>query len=342
MLTGCIKYFTLFIFIGFTLSCSTMDSLAPHSDMPESVLQGKVICIDPGHGGTAETDDYRVGPSGEREEWINLRVAVILQELLEEHGATVLMTRTRDVQVGLEERADPAVENNADVFVSLHHNATADPEVNFPIIYYHGNASENQASVQLGECLARYLAEYLYEGDTPVSLVSDHTIFPGSGTAVLRHSYGIPGVIGEASFFSNPEEEQRLKDPLYNYKEAKAYFRALESFFSQDIKPIKEKYSSGKVEPFEVFQEDERMRKEATEWYDNYRNATSLLNQNTPEAREKAYQLFTLSARSFPDSRVAHKCHAYRSQILRMQGKAQAALMAARRLKEYYVPVEID
>ena len=37
-------------------------------------LQDKKICIDPGHGGTAAVDSYRVGPSGEREEWIDLRV----------------------------------------------------------------------------------------------------------------------------------------------------------------------------------------------------------------------------------------------------------------------------
>ena len=48
-----------------TLACRKNDPLA-----------GRVICIDPGHGGTAESDAYRVGPAGEREEWINLRVAV--------------------------------------------------------------------------------------------------------------------------------------------------------------------------------------------------------------------------------------------------------------------------
>src|SRR5690606_39701574 len=60
------------------------------------------------------------------------------------------------------------------------------------------------------------------------SIVSDHVIFAGSGTAVLRHSYGIPGVIGEASFFTNPEEERRLRDSRWNRREAEAYVQALE------------------------------------------------------------------------------------------------------------------
>jgi N-acetylmuramoyl-L-alanine amidase len=78
-------------------------------------LTGKTICVDPGHGGTALTDSYRVGPSGEREEWINLRVGLMLQKMLEEKGAKVLITRTEDKVVSLPDRAKLAVENKADL-----------------------------------------------------------------------------------------------------------------------------------------------------------------------------------------------------------------------------------
>lgn len=89
-------------------------------------LQNKTICIDPGHGGTADTDHYRVGPTGEREEWINLRVAKILQQMLTQKGARVVMTRDEDVFVPLDQRARIARDANADLFISIHHNATAD------------------------------------------------------------------------------------------------------------------------------------------------------------------------------------------------------------------------
>lgn len=55
----------------------------------QSPLARKKICIDPGHGGTAATDHYRVGKGGEREEWINLRVALLLKKMLEDKQATV-------------------------------------------------------------------------------------------------------------------------------------------------------------------------------------------------------------------------------------------------------------
>jgi len=199
-------------------------------DESEAFLTDKVICIDPGHGGTALTDTFRVGPSGEREDWIDLRVAMKLSTLLKEAGAEVLLTRTTDSGVSLAGRAQLAVDRQADVFISIHHNATADTSVNFLIIYFHGNASENRASVRLAMSLALRLCQKLYHADGPVSVVSDLVIFPSSGTAVLRRSYGIPAIIGEASFFTNPAEERRLKQGDYNRREAEAYLLALHDF----------------------------------------------------------------------------------------------------------------
>lgn len=171
-------------------------------------LKDKIICIDPGHGGTTDSDSFRVGPTGEREEWINLRVALELKTILETKSCEVILTKTEDVPVTLKDRALVAIENEADVFISIHHNATADNAVNFPIVYFHGNASENQASVQFGRSIIKHLSKFIFNNESEMSLVSDYTIFPNSGTAVLRHSYGIPGIIGEASFFTHPAEEK--------------------------------------------------------------------------------------------------------------------------------------
>jgi N-acetylmuramoyl-L-alanine amidase len=129
------KYFPILI-----LSV-TLISFMSCMNEKENTLEGKVICIDPGHGGTADTDSFRVGPTGEREEWINLRVALKLAEILRKNGAVPVLTRANDEQVGLKARAELAIDKNADVFISVHHNATADSSVNFPIIYFHGNAS---------------------------------------------------------------------------------------------------------------------------------------------------------------------------------------------------------
>ncbi len=298
-------------------------------------LDGRVIVVDPGHGGTAEYDDFRVGPAGEREEWINLRVALKLREMLQKRNAKVIMTRTEDVEVELAERGQLAVGNEADAFISVHHNATADPEVNFPIVYFHGNASENQASVMLARAMADRMKQYLFEGTGPVSVVSDHTIFPAAGTGVLRNSYGIPGVIVEASFFTHPEEEQRLRDPDYNRLEAEAYVMALEDFFFQRHPDILEKYSTVQLPPFEVFQEAERMEPAAKRWKEDYLEGMRLMDSDAD--LEKALELLTRSVRSFPDSWVAGQAHAARAEIIERLGRKEEAETIRRRVAEFYI-----
>jgi len=300
-------------------------------------LAGRVVCIDPGHGGTADVDQYRVGPGGEREEWIDLRVAKLLRDELERRGARVLMTRTEDVAVELPRRAEIAREGHADLFLSVHHNATADPTVNVPVVYFHGNASENRAGVALARAVAARLNEALFDGQSTPSLVSDFAIFPGRGAAVLRHSYGIPGVISEASFFTNAAEEERLRDEGYNRREARALARAIEDFLARPVPPLEEVGSRVDLAPFEVLREGERMGPEALRWREAFAEARVLIEGGDPGALEEAYDRLTLSARAFPDSPIAGECHRLRAAILARQGRSEEAERERLRSVEHYV-----
>src|SRR5690606_25432130 len=323
----------------------TVDFLQQHLMEPinstkkaaNSGWKGKIIAIDPGHGGTAEIDSYRVGPTGEREEWVNLRVGLILKELLEEKGAKVVMTRTADVQVPLAERSLIAKEANADLFISIHHNATADKRVNFPIIYFHGSAKENKAGVAFGKALADAFKRHMFDQDSPGSLVSDYAIFPNGGASVLRGTYGIPAVLAEASFFTNPKEERRLKEKRYNRKEAVAYLEAIESFFGEQQAPILEKSEPELIPVFEVYQEAERMQPEALLWYQDFEKGKALMVNGDKSSWEKAYELFTRSARSFPDSYVAGDCHQYRINLLEKLGRTEEAAQERKRLEAFFV-----
>lgn len=311
----------------------------PSCNKNKNPLCGKVICIDPGHGGTAETDTYRVGPAGEREEWINLRVALKLAEILKQNDANVILTRSTDTFVSLESRAELAIDQHADLFISIHHNATADTSVNFPIIYFHGNASENLAGVHLGKIVAIKIREILYEADIPVGLISDFAIFPSSGTSVLRNSYGVPGVIGEASFFSNPQEEQRLKNEEYNQKEALAYFQAIKEYFSQPAPKILPKYSKIKLPPFEVFQEAERMNLVALQWKKDFEKGRSLASLDDIDSLIVAESLLARSVKYFPDSWLAREAHLERYEIFKKLGRNTEANTALTRANEFYINV---
>jgi N-acetylmuramoyl-L-alanine amidase len=87
---------------------------------PESALAGKLICIDPGHGGS---DTGALGLDGTKEADLCLSMALQLARALREAGATVLMTRDSDTHVGLEERYNFANQKGADLFISIHCNA---------------------------------------------------------------------------------------------------------------------------------------------------------------------------------------------------------------------------
>ena len=78
----------------------------PHIDTSNASnsLSGLKICVDPGHGGT---EVGAVGPSGVTESNVNLGIALRLKDLLEKSGAQVIMTRTTDKQVSLEDRVRP-------------------------------------------------------------------------------------------------------------------------------------------------------------------------------------------------------------------------------------------
>lgn len=84
----------------------------------------KVVCIDPGHGGTSSG-----AANGKRmEKDDNLRLSLLVRDILEERGYTVVMTRDDDSDVSLEDRCKIANKARASLFVSIHRNSSASPD----------------------------------------------------------------------------------------------------------------------------------------------------------------------------------------------------------------------
>ncbi|MCA9254762.1 MAG: N-acetylmuramoyl-L-alanine amidase [Phycisphaerales bacterium] len=190
-------------------------------------LKGVKICLNPGHGGDAGQRGFKRGPTGVREAEMNLRVAQYLREFLVASGAVVILTREDDVFLSYEDRAAIADEWGADLFVSLHHNAIdGKPGVNYTTVWYHGDVGYRPSNLDL----ARFLCDGLYDAlalpkITDVPLKSDY-LMRKDGFAVLRHAT-TTAALCESSFFTNPEEEQRLRQPEYNLREAHGLFIGL-------------------------------------------------------------------------------------------------------------------
>lgn len=197
-------------------------------------LADVTIVLDPGHVGQRDPGGtWKRGPTGLREAEVNLRVAHFLRQFLLAAGADVHLTRVQDVSLDLPDaedlrrRATLANELQADLFVSIHHNGADNPMANYTTVYYHGDDGGSPASL----CAARYVSDGLedalrLEKHVACALRSDFLHYPGEGFAVLRYVDG-PAILTEASFHSNPQEEQRLRNPAYNRREAYGLFLGL-------------------------------------------------------------------------------------------------------------------
>ncbi len=108
----------------------------------------KTIVIDPGHGGTEEGAK---GPGGSLEKDATLALAKTVQETLQRRGYRVLLTRTTDATVGLDDRAAAANAAKADVFLSLHCNASRAASAHGTEVYYLSLDASDRAAAALAE-----------------------------------------------------------------------------------------------------------------------------------------------------------------------------------------------
>ncbi|GJM26971.1 MAG: hypothetical protein DHS20C16_33860 [Phycisphaerae bacterium] len=234
--------------------------IPPHA----KYLAGVRICLDPGHGGDAHKEGYKRGPTGVREAEMNLRVAKYLRDLLEHVGAEVKLTREEDVDLSLADRAKVADDWGADIFISCHHNATNNTEANRTTVWYHGTVDERPDNLDL----ARHLCEGLFDELqlqqlTGIPLKTDQLMYE-TGFGVLRAA-NKTSALCETSFYTNPEEEQRLRDPEYNLREAYGMFRGLARYAAgglptASIKPESEDASGVADSHAVVFQLDDGLR----------------------------------------------------------------------------------
>ncbi|HEX9007198.1 MAG TPA: N-acetylmuramoyl-L-alanine amidase [Bacteroidota bacterium] len=210
-----------------------------------NVLAGRRIFLDPGHGGD---DRVNRGPAGEAiEADVNLRVALALRDYLRGAGVTVFMSRMKDTTIDLRERVRLAVASGAEMFISMHHNATGtgDNVTNYSSVYYHskdGMKGYHPANHDLARYIERDMAYAMRNAPPPFSTtfdgtLSDYDIYPNAGFAVLRDN-PLPAVLIEASFFTHPPEERRLAAEDFNSIEAWGIFLGITKYFRAGIPQV--------------------------------------------------------------------------------------------------------
>lgn len=188
-------------------------------------IKGKKITIDPGHGGS---DPGAIGKNGTTEKESNLKIAMKLRDYLSEKGAIVSMTRTSDVDVygvsatdaqELQARVDVAENNAADLFVSLHCNASTNRDVSGMTTYYYPKTNYDKV-------IAKAVQDRLIKNFG----LDDLGIRQASFYVNKRSS--MPSVLVEMAFLSNVKEEKLLRSNWFQTKMANTIAEGIEDYFA--------------------------------------------------------------------------------------------------------------
>lgn len=228
----------------------------PRSVPVVPLLPSRRIVIDAGHGGK---DPGAVGPSGLLEKHIVLSMALLLaEEVKSKLGWDVILTRTDDTFIPLEERTAIANKVGADLFVSLHVNASPNSAAHGVETYYLNfskneqaakvAARENGTTLRAVSDLEQILFDLMAHSKIQESsrLASDiqHALITGlsrefgevknlgvkQGPFYVLLGANMPSVLIEAAFLSNPAEEARLATRKYQKETTRAIIDGLRAY----------------------------------------------------------------------------------------------------------------
>ncbi len=218
---------------------SSMVEKIPAAD--QSLLDGRLIVIDPGHG---YGFDGAIGDGGLREADVNMWVSLYLAGMLREYGARVILTRagegetpTREdgaLRENLRDRVELSNYLGADLFLSIHHNSSLDKRRDYNAVETYYKMGDEGPSLEAARSIHRHLAENLG--------LEENYLFPGN-YYLLRNS-DRPAVLGEASYISNSSMARKLKKREKLRLEAQAYLLGILDYFSSGRPSIQPLFSA--------------------------------------------------------------------------------------------------
>jgi len=212
-----------------------------------------VAVIDPGHGGE---QPGAIGPAGDHEKDLTLRIAQRVSQRLKRLGAKVILTRTGDISVPLANRAAIANAIRADLFLSIHLNSMPTVEERrvsrgVETYFLSAGATDSRASaVSARENADRLAGEPEIDPNDPVAAILNDLESAAALQGSSRLAYAVhqklvaelgaedrgvkqapfyvlagarmPAVLVEVGFLSHPEESARLRTAEYQEKLAQA------------------------------------------------------------------------------------------------------------------------
>lgn len=226
----------------------------------QRIRQNKIrrIVVDPGHGGK---DPGAVGLSGLQEKDVVLSIGLLVaKKLKDEMGIDVVMTRSTDVFIELQERTAIANQVGADLFLSVHVNAALNRKASGIETYYLNLAKtekaaqlaarENGTSLEkvslLQAVLFDLMANYKLNDSAHLADEVQKALYKRiSGIEPSVKNLGVkqgpfyvlvgatmPSILVESAFISNPQEEAKLSDPRYLEQTAEGIVDGVEAYIT--------------------------------------------------------------------------------------------------------------
>ena len=228
---------------------------------PSPASKAKTVVLDPGHGGVEEGAK---GPGGLLEKDATLALAKTVQEVLQRRGYRVVATRGSDATVGLDDRASAANAAKADLFLSIHCNASRAATAHGTEVYYLSldasdraaallAESENAAPIATPNTAAKNAAvrdldlilwdlaqnQHLSASARLAEIVqADFNRLLGITTrgvkqAPFRVLIGVnaPAVLVEVAFITNPDEEARIGSDGFRRQVADTLAGSVDTYF---------------------------------------------------------------------------------------------------------------
>ena len=196
-------------------------------------VSNKVIVLDAGHG---KPDEGAQSSTGTTEAETNLKITLKVQSLLEQSGATVILTRSDDEAIydldsktlkqkkisDIHNRVKIGNEAHADIFVSIHLNKIPQEQYwGWQCFYKEGN----EQSIKLAKSLQENLNESIQKENKRVAMKLENVY-------IMKH-VEIPISIVECGFLSNKEEEKMLLEDEYQNKLAWGIFNGIIEYFNE-------------------------------------------------------------------------------------------------------------
>lgn len=211
------------------LSAVIQSSSVHYASIAGLPLSGKIIAIDPGHGGK---DGGAVSRDGVVEKHVNLAVSLYLRDYLQQGGALVVMTREEDKDLAdpaakrrktqdLHRRAELVNKSEADMLISVHMNSVPSSR------WYGAQTFYNPRTAPESKTLATFIQEAI-KTNMQNTTREVNTI---TETYLLKTAT-MPAALVEVGFLSHPAEAKLLSSDAYQKKMAEAIYLGILRFAS--------------------------------------------------------------------------------------------------------------